>query len=125
MSSTVHTSSTLDRSSRNDIKSCNAACTMRAPSEQTSRDTDTHRQARSVRARLTHQELGVVHVVEPRVDGHGVVRVEQIRSGRVVDDDHVLHLPPELGQVLCACVARTDERKRADRREVKKRGETG
>lgn len=67
---------------------------MRPPSEQ---DEQRHGRERKV----THQELGVVHVVEPRVDGHGMVRVEQIRSGRVVDDDHVLHLPPELGQVLC------------------------
>jgi hypothetical protein len=57
---------------------------------------------RQVREEGTHVgELGVVWVVEPRRDGHGVVRVEDVGRGRVVDDDAGLHLAAELGEVLC------------------------
>jgi len=46
-------------------------------------------------------EFGVVRVVEPRRDRDGVVRVEDVGGGRVVDDDRVFHGATELGEVLC------------------------
>ena len=48
------------------------------------------------------RELRVVGVVEPARDGHRVVRVEDVRRGRVVDDDRVRDRPPELREVLRA-----------------------
>lgn len=37
---------------------------------------------------------------EPTADGHGVLGVEDIGCGRVVDDDGVLEIAANLGQVL-------------------------
>jgi hypothetical protein len=45
-------------------------------------------------------EFGVVRVVKPGRDGDGVVRVEDVGRGRVVDDDRVFHGAAELGKVL-------------------------
>lgn len=47
-------------------------------------------------------ELGVVRVVEPRGYGDSVVRVEDVRRGRVVEDDRVPDGAAELGEVLWA-----------------------
>jgi hypothetical protein len=41
-----------------------------------------------------------VRVVEPGRDRDGVVRVEDVGRGRVVDDDRVLHRATELREVL-------------------------
>lgn len=37
---------------------------------------------------------------EPTADGHGVLRVEDVGCGRVVDDDGVFEIAADLGQVL-------------------------
>ena len=39
-------------------------------------------------------------VVKPGRDRNGVVRVEDVRGGGVVDDDAVFHLSAELREVL-------------------------
>lgn len=46
------------------------------------------------------RELGVVRVVEPSRDGYGVVRVEDVGCGRVVDNDARLHRPTKLREIL-------------------------
>lgn len=37
---------------------------------------------------------------KPAADGHSMLRVENIGSGRVVDDDGILEVPANLGEVL-------------------------
>lgn len=39
-------------------------------------------------------------VREPAANGHGVLRVEYVRSRGVVDDDGVLEITSDLGQIL-------------------------
>ena len=46
------------------------------------------------------RQLGVVRVVEPCRDWHGVVRMENVRSGRVVEDDAPFHVSTELRKVF-------------------------
>jgi hypothetical protein len=41
-----------------------------------------------------------VRVREPTADRDGVLRVEDVGSGRVVDDNRVLEVAPDLRQVL-------------------------
>jgi hypothetical protein len=48
-------------------------------------------------------ELRIVRVVEPRRDGDRVVRVEDIGSRGVVEDDSVGDGAAELGEVLWVC----------------------
>ena len=45
-------------------------------------------------------QFGIVWVVEPARDGHGVVWVEDVRCWRVVNDDCLAYGPAELRQVL-------------------------
>ena len=42
------------------------------------------------------EELVVVCVREPAADGNGVLRVEDVRGGRVVDDNGVLEVTTDL-----------------------------
>jgi hypothetical protein len=42
------------------------------------------------------EELVVVCVREPAADGNGVLRVEDVRRGRVVDDDGVFEVATDL-----------------------------
>lgn len=37
---------------------------------------------------------------EPTADGHGVLWVEDVRGGRVIDNDGILQVSANLGQVL-------------------------
>lgn len=46
------------------------------------------------------QQLVVVCVREPAADGDGVLRVEDVRGRRVVDDDGILQIPSDLGEIL-------------------------
>ena len=46
------------------------------------------------------EELVVVRVGEPTADGDGVLRVENVRGRGVVDDDCVLEVAADLGEVL-------------------------
>lgn len=46
------------------------------------------------------EELSVVHVVEPRVYGNSIFRVEHVGSGRVVDDDNTLQRAPDATKIL-------------------------
>ncbi len=46
------------------------------------------------------EQFSVIHVVEPAVDGHRVVRMEHVGRGRVIDDDDVGQFPAELREVL-------------------------
>ena len=41
-----------------------------------------------------------MRVIKPSRDGYSIVRVENIRGGRVVDDDTIFHLSTELREVL-------------------------
>ena len=43
------------------------------------------------------RQLGVVRVIEPGRDGDSIVRVEDVRSRRVVNDDGRFHVSTELG----------------------------
>lgn len=46
------------------------------------------------------EELVVVRVGEPTADGDGVLGVENVRGGGVVDDDSVLEVAADLGEVF-------------------------
>ena len=46
------------------------------------------------------EELVVMRVGEPTADGDGVLGVENVRCGRVVDDDGVLEVAADLGEIL-------------------------
>ena len=46
------------------------------------------------------EELVVVGVGEPAADGHGVLRVEDVRGGRVVDYDGLAQVAADLGEVF-------------------------
>ena len=46
------------------------------------------------------EQLVVVGVREPTADGNRVLRVEDVRRRRVVDDDGVLQVAAHLGEVL-------------------------
>lgn len=46
------------------------------------------------------RQFGVVRVVEPGRDGNGIVRMEDVRSRRVVYDDAGMNFSSELRQVL-------------------------
>jgi hypothetical protein len=46
------------------------------------------------------QQLVVVGIREPTADGNGVLRVEDVRCRRVVDDDGVLQVSADLRQIL-------------------------
>lgn len=58
------------------------------------------------------QEFVVVRVREPAADGNGVLRVENVRRGRVVDDDGVLEITTNLRQILVPVRRDTVHRKR-------------
>lgn len=45
-------------------------------------------------------QLGVMRVVEPCRDWHGVVRMENVGSGRIVENNAPFHVPTELRKVL-------------------------
>ncbi len=55
-------------------------------------------EVRQERAEIS--QLGVMWIVEPCRYRNGVVGVEDVGSGRVVDDDAGMHLSAELGEVL-------------------------
>lgn len=46
------------------------------------------------------EEFSVIHVVVPRDDGQGILRLEEVGDGGVVDDDNVFHTTVQLGQVF-------------------------
>lgn len=46
------------------------------------------------------EQTSVIRVVIPGEDWNGILRMEEIRVGRVVNDDNVFHRPAEQGQVL-------------------------
>lgn len=46
------------------------------------------------------EQLVVVGIREPTADGDGMLRVEDVRCGRVVDDDGVFEVPPDLRKIL-------------------------
>lgn len=46
------------------------------------------------------KQLVVVSVREPAADGNGVLRMEDVRGRRVVDDDGVLEVAANLRQIL-------------------------
>lgn len=46
------------------------------------------------------EEFVVVCVREPAADGNGVLRMEDVGSGRIVDDDGVLQVATYLGKIL-------------------------
>lgn len=46
------------------------------------------------------EELIVVGVRKPTANGHRVLRVEYIRRGRVVDNDRLLQVAPDLRKIL-------------------------
>lgn len=46
------------------------------------------------------QQLVVVRVGEPAADGDGVLRVEDVGGGRVVDDDGLAEIAADLRQIL-------------------------
>lgn len=47
-----------------------------------------------------------MRVREPTADRNGVLRVEYVRCGRVIDDDCVLEISSYLGKILFICVNR-------------------
>jgi len=46
------------------------------------------------------QKLVVVRIRKPAADRDGVLGVEYVRRGRVVDDDGVFEVPADLGEIL-------------------------
>lgn len=56
------------------------------------------------------EQLGVVHVVEPRVARHGVVRMKDVRGGRVVQDEHFVEIASETTQVFHVVATVVDAR---------------
>jgi hypothetical protein len=46
------------------------------------------------------QEFVVVRVGKPAADGHGMLRVEDVGCGRVVDDDGVFEVSADLGEIF-------------------------
>jgi len=56
------------------------------------------------------EELRVVGIVEPRVDGHRILWVEEVGRGGVVNDDDVLQRSAQLAQILDVVAAVADTR---------------
>ena len=52
------------------------------------------------------EEFVVVGVGEPAADGDGVLRVEDVRGGGVVDDDRFAEVPADLREILNESVSR-------------------
>lgn len=46
------------------------------------------------------QQLGVCHVIKPRLHRHCILRVEDVRSRRVVQDEGFSQVPPQAAEVL-------------------------
>lgn len=46
------------------------------------------------------KKLVIVGIGEPAADGDGVLRMEDIRGGRVVDDDRLSNVAADLRQIL-------------------------
>ncbi len=46
------------------------------------------------------EKFVVVRIREPTADGNGMLRVEDVRGRRVVDDDGVLQVSADLGEIL-------------------------
>ena len=45
-------------------------------------------------------QLSVLGVVIPRDDGHGALRLQHVSRGRIVEDNRILHVSPNLAHVL-------------------------
>ena len=54
----------------------------------------------ALEVRYELHELAVVHIVEPGRARHGVVRVENVRGGRVVQYDRLTEIATEPAQIL-------------------------
>jgi hypothetical protein len=46
------------------------------------------------------KQLVVVRVREPAANGHGMLRMENVRGGRVVNDDRLAQVTPNLREIL-------------------------
>lgn len=44
-----------------------------------------------------------MRIREPTADGNSVLWVEDVRGGRVIDDDSILEIPTNLGEILSSC----------------------
>lgn len=54
----------------------------------------------SIKEERNSVQFGIAGVVVPRNSWHGILRLEQVGNGRVVDDDYILHGAAQPGQVL-------------------------